>query len=320
MAAAAGNHNRRWGRPLAASAAPSDCLHCVPVIRPRPRASFRFMRYHTLALATALLLHTPRLLAPQTPAAFTLGDVLSAPFPSELSAAPKGGAVAWVLDERGARNVWVAEAPAYRGRRLTSFTADDGQEITPLVWSPDGRTLVYVRGGGANRAGENPNPTSDPSGAEEALWRVSVGGGPPVRIGIGSEPVVSPRGDVLAFTRRGQIYTASLLNTAEPAQLVHARGGASNLRWSPDGSKLAFTSGRGDHSFVAVYDVARKALHFIAPTVDEDGSPVWSPDGSRIAFIRIPASTTLDLFTPVRAAQPWSWPDQHPATRVARQQ
>ena len=39
---------------------------------------------------------------------FTLEQVLSAAFPSELVAAPGGTKVAWLLNERGARNVWVA--------------------------------------------------------------------------------------------------------------------------------------------------------------------------------------------------------------------
>jgi dipeptidyl aminopeptidase/acylaminoacyl peptidase len=256
-----------------------------------------------LVVVTALGL---RAAAAQSPASFTLDAVLSSPFPSTISAAPNGGAVAWVLDERGARNIWVAEPPSYRGRRLTSFTADDGQDIGQLEWTPDGRTIVYVRGGGANRAGENPNPTGDPAGAEQALWRISLGGGSPVRIGVGSEPSVSPKGDVVAFSRRGQVYTASLTSTAEGTQLIRARGGASTLRWSPDGSRLAFTSSRGDHSFIAVYEFANKSLEFMAPSVDQDGSPIWSSDGRRIAFIRVPASTSIDLFVPVRRAHPWS--------------
>ena len=39
----------------------------------------------------------------------------------------------------------------------------------PLAHSGDGRTLFVVRGGGAPRAGEIPEPTSDPVGAEPAL-------------------------------------------------------------------------------------------------------------------------------------------------------
>lgn len=78
---------------------------------------------------------------------FTLEQVLSAPFPSGLVAAPSGGKAAWILNERGARNIWIAEAPDYKGRRITSYLEDDGQEIGQLQWTPDGSALVYVRGG-----------------------------------------------------------------------------------------------------------------------------------------------------------------------------
>src|SRR5580698_5531793 len=78
---------------------------------------------------------------------FTLEQVMSAPFPSDLTAAPKGGAVAWVLDQHGARNIWVAEAPDYKGRRLTNYRSDDGQEIAQIVWTPDGHSIIFVRGG-----------------------------------------------------------------------------------------------------------------------------------------------------------------------------
>src|SRR6476469_9199705 len=80
-------------------------------------------------------------------AANSIEQYLKAPFASELSAAPSGGKIAWILDERGARNIWVAAAPDYKGRRLTSYTADDGQDLGDLAWSADGRYLLYTRGG-----------------------------------------------------------------------------------------------------------------------------------------------------------------------------
>ena len=237
---------------------------------------------------------------------FTLEQVMSAPFPSDLSAAPSGGAIAWVQNDRGVRNIWVAEPPEYRGRQLTNYTDDDGQALGSLAWTPDAQTLVYVRGGAPNRQDEIPNPISDPAGMERALWQIPVGGGEPVKIDTGSRPAVSPRGDGVAFTRGGQVYWAPLDGSEEPAQLIHARGGAGSLRWSPDGSKLAFVSGRGTHSFVGVYDVEAETLGFLAPSVDRDGSPVWSPDGAQVAFIRRPVSTELTIFRPVREARPWS--------------
>jgi dipeptidyl aminopeptidase/acylaminoacyl peptidase len=239
--------------------------------------------------------------------AVTLEGLLSAPFPTELLASPTGAKLAWIQNAKGVRNVWVAEPPDYRGRQVTRYTADDGQSIGGLEWTPDARSLLYVRGGGANRQGEIPNPTSDPAGAEQAVWRVTLDGGEPVRIGQGSGVAVSPKGDGIAFVRQGGVFWAAFGGKAEPVQWIKVRGGATQLRFSPDGSRLAFASRRGNHGFIGVYDVAAKTLRWIAPSVDDDSEPAWSPDGTRLAFLRVPASSKLTLFHPNPSApQPWS--------------
>ncbi len=230
---------------------------------------------------------------------------MSAPFPSDLTAAPKGGAVAWVLNQHGARNVWIAAAPTYSGRSLTNYHDDDGQEIDQLTWTPDGRSLIYVRGGDFETGRDNPNPASLPQGVEQAIWIVPSTDGAPRKITEGSEPAVSPAGDRLVFLRKDEIWSVSLEDGAKPAQLIHAKGQASQLRWSPDGSKLAFVSSRSDHSFIAVYNVAAQSLVYLDPSVDRDSDPAWSPDSKQIAFLRVPASSSG--FGAHRAASPpWS--------------
>ena len=236
----------------------------------------------------------------------SLEKLLSAPFPAEILAAPTGNKIAWIQTERGMCNLFVAAAPDYHARQLTKYNQDDGQQLTSITWSADAKTIVYVRGGAANRSGEIPNPTSNPNGAEQAVWRIAIDGGEPVKISVGNAPAISPRGDVIAFLRRRQIFSAALNDTKEAKQLLQARGAASSLRWSPDGTKLAFVSNRGDHNFIGVYEVAGKSVHFPAPSVDEDSNPVWSPDGARIAFIRQPTTGMKILFTPERTAEPWS--------------
>ena len=59
---------------------------------------------------------------------------------------------------RGARNVWVAEGPAWEGRRVTSFSGDDGQEVGGLAISADGAVIAFVRGGGAESRGRDSQP------------------------------------------------------------------------------------------------------------------------------------------------------------------
>lgn len=236
----------------------------------------------------------------------SIDALMSAPFPYGISAAPSGGAMAWVQNERGVRNIWVATPPEYEGRRLTSYERDDGQELSIAAWSPDGRSLVFVRGGGTNRQGESANPTSDPDGVEQSLFRIDLDGGTAVEITTGGNATVSPDGSGFAFTRGGQIWYAFLDGRAEPHVLASVRGAPGSLRWSPDGARLAFVSNRGTHAFIGVLGLEERTIRWIDPGVDRDGNPVWSPDGSRIAFTRFPASSELTSFRPVREAPPWS--------------
>jgi dipeptidyl aminopeptidase/acylaminoacyl peptidase len=239
-------------------------------------------------------------------AKFTLEQVMGAPFPSEMTASEHGGKVAWVVNERGPRNLWVAEGPEYHGRRLVSFTADDGQEIAQIQWLPDATGLVYVRGGDFETHRDNPNPASYAAGVDQSIWLVSLSGGAPRKLAEGNSPAVSPKGDRIVFLRAGAVWTMPLRGDGKAEQLIHAKGTAGELRWSPDGKYVAFINNRGDHSLVGVYEVGAKSVRYLDASVDQDGNPVWSPDGKQIAYLRIPASTRAFQFGPVRTAEPWS--------------
>ena len=172
---------------------------------------------------------------------FTLEQVMSSPFPTELVASPAGGRVAWVFDARGLRNIWVAEPSGggYQSRQLTSYAQDDGQEIAELTWTPDGLAIVYVRGGDFEMGGSYPNPASAPEGVEQDVWVVSVEGGAPRKLAEGHSPAVSPKGDVVAYIFKDQVWLVKLAVGSKPEQLIHDKGKSGSLRWSPDGSSLA---------------------------------------------------------------------------------
>src|SRR5579859_319682 len=246
---------------------------------------------------TAALLLTPMLLtcaalryAAAQPNAnpdrkFTLDQVMSVPFVSDLTAAPAGGRVAWIANAKGARNIWVARPGTHEpAQQITSYTEDDGEEISDLAWTADGASIAYTRGGDAEWPDDpSPNPAHLTGGVKQEVCLISAGGGMPREIGEGHGAAISAGGETIAYLQHGQIWTASLKDAgAKPQQLMPMRGTQRDLRWSPDGTALAFVSERGDHSFIAVYDFAKKALLFLDPGTTKDGEPAWSPDGGQI--------------------------------------
>jgi dipeptidyl aminopeptidase/acylaminoacyl peptidase len=236
---------------------------------------------------------------------FSLEQVMSSPFPSELTISKRGDKIAWAFDAEGKRNIWIAEAPTFAARQLTHYNNDDGQELTDLLFSPNGTTVGYVRGGDANQAGENPNPASDPAGAKQEVWVVDVRTGRVMRLGQGSTPVFSPAGDQVEYLRGGNLWTVPVVGGKE-SRMFELRGATNSApQWSPDGSLLAFSSSRGDHSFIVVYDKRANSFRFLSPSVDRDSAPRWSPDSRRIAFIRL--FNVTDTFSNDRERlQPWA--------------
>ena len=235
---------------------------------------------------------------------FTLEQVMSSPFPSDLIVSKRGDKLAWAFDAEGKRNIWVAEGPAFAARQVTRSTDDDGQELTDLVFSPNGSAIAYVRGQGKNQAGEVPNPTSDTAGAKQQVLVVDTRTGRVTTIGEGSSPFFNPAGDQIIYIRDGKFWTAPTIGGKE-RKLFEIRGTVNSPQWSPDGAELAFVSNRGDHSFIGIYDTRSNYIRFKSPSVDRDVAPRWSPDGKRIAFIRL--FSINDTFSMDRERlQPWA--------------
>lgn len=296
-------------------------LSLLPPVTMRHPVLLRVLR-HPLGVTVRLLCLGATLVVPhQIAAQPTVRQIDGAPFAATIVAAPAANAVAFVLNTRGVRNIWVTDSTQPNARQVTAFAQDDGQDITSLAFAADGRTLYFVRGAGPNRAGDIPNPTSDPAGAEEAIWRVRLDGTPAARLMEGSSPTPSPRGTSVAFLRRGAIWmaTPSSGDSVRASQLLRMRGSGGSLRWSPTGEQLAFVSNRGTHSFVGVYTLSSKTLRWMAPSTDADNAPVWSRDGSRLAFLRVPYEGRRLGFRATRSAQPWGIMVANVATGDARE-
>ncbi len=225
---------------------------------------------------------------------FSLEQVMSSPFPTNLVTAQSAGRIAWVFTAKGERNVWVADAPNFEAHAVTHYTGDDGMPLAALKLTPDGRTAVYARGTEANGAGEIADPTSNVEKRTQQVWAVDIDKGEPRLLGEmgceeeGCEDIqISPSGEFAVWPAKKQLWIAPISGKEKAKALTFARGNNAQPKWSPDGKKIAFVSDRGDHSFIVIYEFGKNELRYVSPSADRDLFPRWSPDGSQIAFIRL---------------------------------
>lgn len=235
---------------------------------------------------------------------FSIEQVMSAGFYSNLVASKDSNFVAWVENKKGARNIFISDGKSTK--KVTDFNLDDGQEISNLIIGPNQAFILFVRGGAPNRNGEIPNPLSLADKTKREIWKVDLKNNKLSLISEGSSPSLANDGQKLAFIKKGEVWYASLISNDKPNLLFTIRGRVSNLNWSPDSEKLAFVSGRFDHSFIGIYEQRTKTISYLSPSVDYDRNPVWSKDSKQLAFIRIPREKHILPFMPRRSALPWS--------------
>ena len=223
---------------------------------------------------------------------YTMEEVTSYPFISEVAATEKGSKIALSINEKGMRNIYVGEGPQFKLRKITNYNSDEGQEITSVTISADGKWIVYVRGGdhGAFDRSLSRNPSSSIEKPAIQLYSIPFAGGEPVLLGEGDYPVFKPGNKEVTFLRNNQVYGVPVDGSKAPSNLFFANGRISSIQWSEDGSRMLFVSSRGSHSFIGIYTKGASSIKWIAPAFARDVSPRWSPDEKNIVFVRRPAA------------------------------
>lgn len=118
-----------------------------------------------------------------------------------------------------------------------------------------------------------------------------------------ADPRLSPDGERVAFTvswpdkdaneTRGHIWLARVDGSEPPRQLTFGPRRDAEPRWSPDGTRLSFTSNRAGKTmqlYVMPVGMGGEARQ-LTDLKEDVGGTAWSPDGTRIAFAsRVPAA------------------------------
>jgi len=171
---------------------------------------------------------------------------------------------------------------AYDGERRAVIFEDDDDVVMDPMYSPTGHVL-FVRGY-----------------TSRALWaigfdpeRMEVTTEPFLVLSDAGEPSVSNDGTLAAY--RGDSMSAGQLVWASASGGVQPIGDPLDLVFrpvlSPDGTKIALSTGPPGKFDVWVHDLNRGTRSRITFLESMVGAAGWSPDGSEIAVLELPTSS-----------------------------
>jgi dipeptidyl aminopeptidase/acylaminoacyl peptidase len=231
---------------------------------------------------------------------------------------PDGSRVAYLVAENDTEkeqswkfvtHLWVVPAagPASAARQFTRGE----KSVSNLEWSPDGKLLAFTM-----EAGEEKD-------AKPQVWFMYADGGEPWQVTKHKSGVrgfqISPDGKTLLLMatapvseeeekrlknkddaavtdhdfKMAQLWTWNIA-TGEEKQISKGDFTVSDARWSPDGTRVTFTTNptpRLDDIALQtawVMDVASGTKRKLADTPDPTHTARWSPDGKWIAYLSSP--------------------------------
>jgi dipeptidyl aminopeptidase/acylaminoacyl peptidase len=204
---------------------------------------------------------------------------------------PRGDEIAFVSNLEG--NQDIAAVPVEGGwpRRIIGGPLD---ETTPS-WSPDGSRVAFIRRDAAWVTFQLWTAAAADGGGERKLFETDS-------MTTGMAMQWSPKSDDIAFVHNADGYDHIWIVSARGGsarQLTRGGGEDSTFRWSPDGTRIAYSTNL-DHPArrtLRVVSVKDGAVVKLSATDGIDGNPTWSSDARTIAFLSSAYNRPPDVWT-----------------------
>ena len=199
------------------------------------------------------------------------------------------------LSNRNAEAWEIAKNRTDRGQ-LFLFSLDGGGPfpvtalpggVSSYDWAPDGRRIVVV----ARDA--KVEPERGPAGTPLPVVLTRL------RHKAGTQ-YLDDRKQHLYLVKLDDALATSGMSRSEPRALTRGRFDEASPVWSPNGSKIAFSSNRTSepdanrNTDIWTVDVTSLQVNRLTSDPGTDSRPTWSPDGSKIAYIHTSANPPLE--------------------------